>query len=154
MSEVAREWILVDYVDHTDVGTTQLLTVPASHLVWEVRVRIAETFDNAPTISVGDGDDADGYLQTGDILHLTLRQRRIDLLDKAALRQGRPLAWTGDLAAERAGLGRERLERILKRRRLIAASNRMSRVTDAARGVAPLEIAEEATHKYVDPTPY
>jgi len=93
------------------------------------------------------------YLQTGDVLHLALRRRRIDLLDKDALRQGRAEPWAGDLAGARAELGRERLARILERRRLIAASNRLNRVTDAARGVVPLEVAEEADRKYVDPAP-
>ena len=92
------------------------------------------------------------YLRTGDIVHLALRNRRIDLLDPASLRSGRLAPYPNDLATERADLGRERTARILERRRLIAASNRLTSVTDAAHGVVPLDIAQEATRRYTDPT--
>lgn len=92
------------------------------------------------------------YLRTGDIVHLALRNRRIDLLDLASLRNGRLAPYPNDLATERADLGRERTARILERRRLIAASNRLTSVTDAAHGVVPLDIAQEATRRYTDPT--
>jgi hypothetical protein len=93
------------------------------------------------------------YLRTGDILHLALRKGRIDLLDPVSLRRGELVPFSGDLAVERADLGNERRDRILKRRRLIAASNRLVHVTDAAHGVVPLDIAKEATRRYVNPTP-
>ena len=92
------------------------------------------------------------YLRTGDIVHLALGKGRIDLLDLASLRSGRLAPYPNDLATERADLGRERTERILERRRLIAASNRLTSVTDAAHGVVPLGIAQEATRRYTDPT--
>jgi dihydroxyacid dehydratase/phosphogluconate dehydratase len=92
------------------------------------------------------------YLRTGDIVHLALGKGRIDLLDLASLRSGRLAPYPNDLATERADLGRERTERILERRRLIAASNRLTSVTDAAHGVVPLDIAQEATRRYTDPT--
>ena len=92
------------------------------------------------------------YLRTGDIVHLALRKRRIDLLGLASLRSGRLAPYPNDLATERADLGRERTARILERRRLIAASNRLTSVTDAAHGVVPLDIAQEATRRYTDPT--
>jgi dihydroxyacid dehydratase/phosphogluconate dehydratase len=93
------------------------------------------------------------YLQTGDILHLALRKRRIDLLDPVLLRRGEIVSYTGDLAAERADQGRERQERILKRRSIIATTNRLVNVTDAAHGIVPLDVAQEASRPYVDPTP-
>jgi dihydroxyacid dehydratase/phosphogluconate dehydratase len=92
------------------------------------------------------------YLRTGDIVHLALRDRRIDLLDLASLRSGRLAPYPNDLATERADLGRERTARILERRRLIAASNRLTTVTDAAHGIVPLDIAQEATRRYTDST--
>ena len=93
------------------------------------------------------------YLRTGDIVHLALRKGRIDLLDPASLHSGRLAPYPGDLTTERADLGRERSARILERRRLIAASNRLTSITDAAHGVVPSDIAQEATRRYTDPTP-
>ncbi len=90
------------------------------------------------------------YLETGDLLHLRLRGRRIDLLDRAAFEatgavQPRP----GDLAAERAELGDERRHRILARRRGVAPTNLLTGCTDASRGVTPLEVAGEAVEAYM-----
>jgi len=93
------------------------------------------------------------YLRTGDVLHLALRERRIDLLDPDAFHRMEKVPYGGDLAEERGELGDQRRAGILNRRRLIAASNRLVRVTDAAHGVVPLDIAREATQRYVDPTP-
>lgn len=89
-----------------------------------------------------------GLLQTGDLLHLQLSRRRIDLIDPAAFADGRLVPWEVDLAAQRRELGIQRRERMLARRRRIAATNRMQRVTDASRGVVPLVVAEEATLDY------
>ncbi|BDG60188.1 dihydroxy-acid dehydratase domain-containing protein [Caldinitratiruptor microaerophilus] len=84
------------------------------------------------------------YLRTGDVLLLGLRRRRIDLLDAAAFREGRLEPYAGNLAAERAGLGQERLARIRDRRRQVAAVNRMVGFTDASAGVVPPQVFEEA----------
>jgi dihydroxyacid dehydratase/phosphogluconate dehydratase len=92
------------------------------------------------------------YLRTGDMILLSLRKRRIDLLDPVSLRNGRLTPCSGDLAKERSNLGRERSARILERRRLIATSNRLVSVSDAAHGVVPLDIAQEARRPYTDPT--
>lgn len=89
------------------------------------------------------------YLRTGDLILLGLRQRRLDLLDPAAFREGRLVPYAGDLAAERAALGQERLARIRQRQRLVAAANRMVGYTDAAHGVVPPAVWEEA----VEPLP-
>lgn len=87
-------------------------------------------------------------LQTGDLVHLRLRARRIELLDAGRF------AETGDCVpiapdmVGRAALAEERLLRIATRRRQIAPANRMDDVTDAARGVVPAPVwrwaAEEA----------
>jgi len=84
------------------------------------------------------------YLQTGDVLHLRLRKRQILLLDPEALRRGERQPWNLDLARHRAALGEERLARMRERRRRIAAANRIVSCTDAARGVVPLTVYEEA----------
>ena len=86
------------------------------------------------------------YLQTGDLLQTNLRAREIAFIDKDALREaGTVRAFTGNLAAERQALGAERLQRIRQRRLQIVPTNRMDNVTDAARGVVPLGLAECAT---------
>lgn len=84
------------------------------------------------------------YLQTGDMLHLRLRKRQILLLDPEALRRGERQPWNLNLARHRAALGEERLARMRERRRRIAAANRIVSCTDAARGVVPLTVYEEA----------
>ncbi len=89
------------------------------------------------------------YLRDGDLLHLRLRQLRIDLLDRAAFERGELSPYTGDLAAERKALGEERLKRLVARRRGIAPSNLLVGCTDASRGVAPLAVAQEATEAHV-----
>jgi dihydroxyacid dehydratase/phosphogluconate dehydratase len=86
-----------------------------------------------------------GLLETGDLLHIQLKDLRIDLIDPAAFDAGTTKAWDIDLSAERKALGDARRERILKRRRQIAACNRMDNVTDASKGIVPLAIASEAT---------
>ena len=88
------------------------------------------------------------YLMTGDLLHIRLRDRRLDLIDRDAFHAGRVEPATSDLASERGALGEERLARIRKRRRVIAPTNVMLDVTDAARGVIPQAVAELATDPY------
>jgi dihydroxyacid dehydratase/phosphogluconate dehydratase len=84
------------------------------------------------------------YLQTGDLLQLGFRRRRLELLDRAALAaEGRPLAYRGDLAGERAALGQARQARLRRRQRLVAAPNRQEFCTDAAHGVVPLAVWRE-----------
>ena len=89
-----------------------------------------------------------GLLQTGDLLHIQLTRRRIDLIDADALVDGQLVPWGDHLARDRHDLGAERRQRLIERRRQIAASNRMEGVTDASRGVVPLAVAEEATQSY------
>jgi dihydroxy-acid dehydratase len=89
-----------------------------------------------------------GLLETGDLLHVQLSDRRIDLLDPQAFAAGQIRRWDADLHTLRRHLGAERHERILERRRQVAATNRMHDVTDAGRGVVPLVVAEEATQTY------
>jgi len=89
-----------------------------------------------------------GLLETGDLLHVQLTDRRIDLLDPEAFVVGRLEHWKADLRTLRAGLGAERRQRMLERRQQIAANNRLHDVTDASRGVVPQIVAEEATRAY------
>jgi dihydroxyacid dehydratase/phosphogluconate dehydratase len=86
-----------------------------------------------------------GLLETGDLLHLQLSKRRVDLLDPGAFLDGRLEPWNVDLTALRSALREKRRERILERRRRVAATNRLHAVTDASRGVVPVSVAEEAT---------
>ncbi|HEY7036759.1 MAG TPA: dihydroxy-acid dehydratase, partial [Thermomicrobiales bacterium] len=76
-------------------------------------------------------------LQTGDLLHLRFRARRIDLLDPAALHGDRIQLADADLLSRRDVLFTERLERLRTRQRRVAASNRMVGCTDASQGVVP-----------------
>ncbi|MBI3962369.1 MAG: dihydroxy-acid dehydratase [Deinococcus sp.] len=91
------------------------------------------------------------YLRTGDLLHLRLRAKRLNLLDRPAFRLGRLALYSGALEQDHAALGQERLERIEKRRSLIAPTNLMDDVTDAAHGVVPRVVARHATRPYVFP---
>jgi dihydroxy-acid dehydratase len=93
-----------------------------------------------------------GLLDTGDLLHVQLTDRRIDLLDPQAFVAGRLQRWNADLRTLRQDLGAERLRRILERRRQVAATNRMHDVTDAGRGVVPIVVAEEADQTLWPPT--
>ncbi|HYF90982.1 MAG TPA: dihydroxy-acid dehydratase [Symbiobacteriaceae bacterium] len=86
-------------------------------------------------------------LQTGDLLHIGLRTRRVDLLDPTALADGRVVPDAAVLA-ERDALAAARLRRIKARQKSVAAANRMEYHTDAAHGVVPLIVAEEATESW------
>ncbi|MFS0824627.1 dihydroxy-acid dehydratase [Bacillus sp. 1P02SD] len=88
------------------------------------------------------------YLKTGDVLYLQLRNKRIDYLDEEEFQNGN-LVFQFDTAKEaRKELGEIRLKTIRQRQRLIAASNRMAGHTDAANGVVPFEVAEDAVYDY------
>jgi dihydroxy-acid dehydratase len=94
-----------------------------------------------------------GLLETGDLLHVQLTGRRIDLLDPEPFVAGRLVPWSVDLRELRRDLGAERLQRIQERLRRVAATNRMHDVTDASQGVVPLLVAQEATRAYQPRTP-
>jgi dihydroxyacid dehydratase/phosphogluconate dehydratase len=89
-----------------------------------------------------------GLLQTGDLLHIQLSGRRVDLLDPRAFVSGRLVGWDIDLAAARRDLGDQRRERMLERQHRVAATNRLHGVTDASRGVVPLAVAAQADRRY------
>ncbi len=78
-----------------------------------------------------------GRLQTGDLLHLRFRARRIDLLDPVAFREGRVELAGPELLGARDELFTERLARLRARQKRVAASNRMVACTDASQGVVP-----------------
>lgn len=90
------------------------------------------------------------YLQTGDLIHLRFRAGRLELLDRSAFAtrspsvSAAPCAFAGDLTTARADLGAARLERIRARQRLVAAPNRLVHCTDAAHGVVPLAVWQDA----------
>ncbi|MEO2004782.1 MAG: dihydroxy-acid dehydratase [Candidatus Poribacteria bacterium] len=88
------------------------------------------------------------YLMTGDLLHIQLRGRRMDLIDRDAFHAGRVEPAKADLATEREALGAERLDIIRQRRRVVAPTNVMLDVSDAAHGVIPQAVAEFATDPY------
>jgi dihydroxy-acid dehydratase len=89
-----------------------------------------------------------GLLETGDLLHIQLTNRRIDLIDPEAFVVDCLEPWAADLRHLRRVLGAERHQRILARQRQLAATNRMHDVTDASKGIVPLVVAEEATGAY------
>ncbi|MFO2549470.1 dihydroxy-acid dehydratase domain-containing protein [Alicyclobacillus cycloheptanicus] len=84
------------------------------------------------------------YLQTGDLVHLGFRSKQIDLLDRDALRAGRIVAAADNWMAARRELGLSRKTRMMERRRQIAAGNRLVGHTDAAHGVVPQAVWDEA----------
>jgi dihydroxyacid dehydratase/phosphogluconate dehydratase len=90
-----------------------------------------------------------GFLQTGDIVHLQLRGRRIDFIDCSQLLSGNIVhEFSNQLKEERQSLVEERKQRMKIRQKLVAASNRMYGHTDAANGVVPIAIVEDAILDY------
>ncbi|MEH7237588.1 dihydroxy-acid dehydratase domain-containing protein [Bacillus sp. JJ1562] len=90
-----------------------------------------------------------GFLQTGDIVHLQLRNRRIDFIDSELLLNGNIVHnFSNQLKREREELVTERKQRMKKRQKLVAASNRLYGHSDAANGVVPIAIIEDATFDY------
>ncbi|MFC0472458.1 dihydroxy-acid dehydratase [Halalkalibacter kiskunsagensis] len=88
------------------------------------------------------------YLKTGDLLYLNLREKEIQCLDQDACRNGELVFAFSHIKDKRQGLGEERMKTIRERQRYIAPSNRLVGHTDAANGVVPLPVAEDATHDY------
>jgi dihydroxyacid dehydratase/phosphogluconate dehydratase len=88
------------------------------------------------------------YLQTGDLLYLDLRDREIQFIDEVAFRAGKLEFKFEHIKEERQVLADERLAAINKRQREVAAGNRLIGHTDAANGVVPLPVAEEAELDY------
>ena len=93
------------------------------------------------------------YLQTGDLVLLRLRERRLELLDKALFRSGRlESVDVEEWRRTRQELADERMERLQQRVRRVAPSNRMHDCTDAAHGVVPLKVWEDALQEYLPTT--
>jgi dihydroxy-acid dehydratase len=84
------------------------------------------------------------YLRTGDIIQLGFREKRIDLLNNEAFRQGRIVVAGENWASDRQALAADRKQKMIERRRMIAAANRLVDHTDAAHGVVPNAVWEEA----------
>lgn len=93
-----------------------------------------------------------GYLKTGDVLHLQLRNKRIDLINSNSLVNQNSLIYVEDLKQEenRQLLYQNRLLNIKQRQKLVAAVNRMVGHTDASCGVVPIQVFEEAELVYED----
>ncbi|MGG3914979.1 dihydroxy-acid dehydratase [Rossellomorea vietnamensis] len=90
-----------------------------------------------------------GFLETGDIVHLQLRRRRIDFVEKTQLITGNVVhSFPDSLREERRVLVEERKQHMKTRQKMVAASNRMYGHTDAANGVVPLAVVEDAVLDY------
>lgn len=88
------------------------------------------------------------YLKTGDLLYIGLRERRIEFINELAFRNGTLRFEFESIKQERTEIANQRVATMRKRQRRIAASNRLIGHTDAAHGVVPLPIAEEAVYDY------
>ncbi|SDN04396.1 Dihydroxyacid dehydratase/phosphogluconate dehydratase [Fictibacillus solisalsi] len=88
------------------------------------------------------------YLQTGDVLFLDFRERTIQFLEETAFQRGEQVFEFDHIRQQRKELAASRMKAISKRQRQVAASNRMSSHTDAAHGVVPLQVFEEADLDY------
>ncbi|MGM7723350.1 dihydroxy-acid dehydratase domain-containing protein [Metabacillus sp. Hm71] len=88
------------------------------------------------------------YLKTGDLLYLNFREGSLEFLDQEAFQNGEISFSFDTIKSTRHELGEERLSRIKKRQKLIAASNRMLGHTDAAHGVVPLAVSCDAELDY------
>ncbi|HWO97357.1 MAG TPA: dihydroxy-acid dehydratase [Bacillus sp. (in: firmicutes)] len=90
-----------------------------------------------------------GLLKTGDILHLQLRGRRIDFVDPIKLLTGEVVhSWEDQWKEARQVLAAERKQQMKIRQKMVAASNRMYGHTDAANGVVPIAVVEDAILDY------
>ncbi|OXS79065.1 dihydroxy-acid dehydratase [Domibacillus enclensis] len=90
-----------------------------------------------------------GLLQTGDVVHLQLRERRIDFVQVDKLLAGEIVhSFDEDLQQKRSSLAAERKQRMKGRQKMVAASNRMYGHTDAANGVVPIAVVEDAVLDY------
>jgi dihydroxy-acid dehydratase len=89
------------------------------------------------------------YLRTGDILYLNLRENQIQHVDESAFQSGNlQFSHFSEVCERRKDLAEERLATIRKRQRMVASSNRLVGHTDAANGVVPLAVYEEALLDY------
>ncbi|RSL33968.1 dihydroxy-acid dehydratase [Salibacterium salarium] len=88
------------------------------------------------------------YLNTGDVLYLGLRENVIEFVDKKAFANGEIVYSFAGVKEDRKALAEERLVTIKKRQKIIAASNRMAGHTDAANGVVPYAVSEDAQEDY------
>lgn len=88
------------------------------------------------------------YLQTGDLLYLSLQEGKIEFIDEKKLQAGKMEFKFEETRNNRTELAAERLLKINKRQKLVAASNRMLGHTDAANGVVPEAVAEEGLLDY------
>ncbi|MFB5662309.1 dihydroxy-acid dehydratase [Alteribacillus sp. HJP-4] len=88
------------------------------------------------------------YVNTGDILYLGLRENVIEFADKKAFSEGKLEYSFEGIKESRKELAEQRLALMKKRQKLIAASNRMTRHTDAANGVVPEAVLEDAWEDY------
>ncbi|MFS0598219.1 dihydroxy-acid dehydratase [Peribacillus frigoritolerans] len=90
-----------------------------------------------------------GLLKSGDVIHLQLRDRRIDFVDSTKLHSGKVIHDFADhFKEERQSLAAERKQRMKVRQKMVAASNRMFGHTDAANGVVPIAVIEDAVLDY------
>lgn len=94
------------------------------------------------------GDGGILYLQTGDVLFLDFRERTIQFMDETAFQRGQQVFKFEHIRQQRKELAASRMKAISKRQRQVAACNRMSSHTDAAHGVVPLQVFEEADLDY------
>ncbi len=87
-----------------------------------------------------------GYLKSGDILHLKLREKRIDLIK--SLSEGVEYEENLFTDIDRSETYQERKKKMNIRQKYVAAVNRMVNHTDASKGVVPVQVFEEADMEY------
>ena len=77
---ITERWLLSRAITEADTNTTaQVLEVPAKTYVAEVLLLITEAFDGGtPSIDLGDGDDTDGWIDSGAITASTTGTYRGD----------------------------------------------------------------------------
>ncbi len=88
-----------------------------------------------------------GAMMDGDILWLRLSEQKIDIVDSTAFDEGNILCAETILTAVRKDLQAQRYKDAQKRLLEVAASNVLSDVTSAEKGVVPLTVDERAFKK-------
>lgn len=66
MAPTLIPWQL-SFDDATGTGTTYSIPVPAGGVVLDVIAVVTQICDGSPTLTIGDGDDVDGYLTSANI---------------------------------------------------------------------------------------
>lgn len=91
------------------------------------------------------------YLQTGDLLHIGIRDKTVNFVDRQVFEKGQLSFDFDKIPASRHKIGEVRIQSMKTRQQRVAATNRILYHTDASLGVIPQAVSDDATkdfHQY------